>query len=173
VPNRYDPFARPGFYLGGSGVGVLVLGEIGPRSFLTDGAGFSIFAGFRTGRVFALELAWQPTFHNDRYDIYGRPVSAIGLDAFTLDGKIYLAYRRVQPYFMFGGGAYVLGDYFSAFAAGPGYQLGGGIDFWPSSWFTIGLKVQYRGVALLDYDPSQDNTYISMVTGAIDLTGHF
>lgn len=59
------------------------------------------------------------------------------------------------------------------FAEGPGYQVGGGIDFWIGPHFSIGLKIQYRGVALIDYDAYQDNTYLSLLTGAINFTGRF
>lgn len=171
---RYpDPWIRTHFYLGASGVGAFVVNQSGPRSFLDQGGGFNLFLGVRFARFFAIEATWQPTFHNNEVDIFGRPVGTISLEAITGDLKFYPARGRVQPYLMAGVGAYLLGDNFSVFAEGPGYQLGGGIDFWLSPWFSLGLKVQYRGIELFDYDRFNDNTYLSMITAALDFTGHF
>jgi hypothetical protein len=168
-----NPWTRSHFYLGASPVGMFVLGETGPRSFLDNGGGFSLFLGARFARFFALEAAWEPTFHNNEVDIFGRPVGTLGLEALTGNLKIYPARGRVQPYFMAGGGAYLLGDNLTAFAEGPGYQIGGGVDFWLSPWASLGLKVQYRGVELFDYDRFNDNTYLSLLSAAADVTGHF
>ena len=168
-----NPYTRTHFYLGASGVGAIVLDQTGPNAFLHHGGGFSLFLGVRFARFFALEAAWQPTFHNNEYDIFGRPVGTIGLEAITGDFKFYPARGPVQPYFSIGVGGYLLGDNFSVFAEGPGYQIGGGVDFWVSPWFSIGLKVQYRGIELIDYDPRNDNTYLSLLTFGVDLTGHF
>jgi hypothetical protein len=168
-----NPYTRPHFYLGVEAVAVVVLNQTGPRGFLADGGGFNIFLGGRLSRHVALELGWQPTFHSNQVDIFGRPISFIGLEALTLDIKILFLRGPVQPYFTIGGGAYLLGDNFSVFAEGGGYQIGGGIDFWLGHHVSLGLKAQYRGVGLVDYDPQNDNTYLSLFTGALNLTIRF
>ncbi|HZS39725.1 MAG TPA: outer membrane beta-barrel protein [Polyangia bacterium] len=168
-----NPFARPHFYMGAEVVGVAVVGETGPRSFLDHGGGFNLFVGGRINRVFALELGWQPTFHNNQTDIFGERVSTVGLDALTVDGKFYPLYGPIQPYLTVGAGLYLLGDNFSVLAEGPGYQIGAGIDFWITRHVSLGLKAQYRGVALVDYDVFRDNTYLSLITGSGNLTVRF
>jgi hypothetical protein len=166
-----DPYARRHFYLGVEAVGVAVLNQTGPRGFLEGGGGFDFFVGGRLSRFVALEAGWQPTFHNNETDIFGRRIGTIGLDALTLDLKIFPIHGPIQPYFVIGAGGYLLGDNFSAFAEGPGYQIGGGIDFWITRWASLGLKAQYRGVELFDYDVNNDNTYLSLFTGSINFTG--
>jgi hypothetical protein len=170
---RSNPYARSHFYLGVAGQGVAVLDETGPRSFLSSGGGFDLFLGVRANRWAAFEFGWQPTFHNVEEDALGRPVGRIGLQALTLDVKIFPVHGPVQPYFSFGGGGYLMGDNFDVFAAGPGFQIGGGIDFWLSRWASLGLRVQYRGVDMIDYDPQNDNTFISMLVAGLDFTGRF
>jgi hypothetical protein len=176
-PRPPDPYARRHFYIGGSGVGAAVINQTGPEGFIGNGGGFSLILGARLSRHFALEFGWEPTFHNTSQDaaiyLFQNPNHTVGINALTLDGKVYFAQGFVQPYFMFGGGAYLLGDQLHAVAEGPGYQLGGGIDFWLNPWFTIGGKVQYRGVEFIDYNARNDNTYVSMITAAGDFTAHF
>jgi hypothetical protein len=171
--HRSNPYARTHFYLGIAGQGVAVLDQTGPRAFLAPGGGFDLFLGVRANRWVGVEFGWQPTFHNVEQDELGRPIGHIGLQALTVDVKFYPVHGPVQPYFSAGGGAYLLGDNFSVFAAGPGFQLGGGIDFWLSHWASLGLRVQYRGVDMIDYDPANDDTFISMLVGGIDFTGRF
>jgi Outer membrane protein beta-barrel domain len=173
VNRPYNPYARRHFYLGAQPAGVVVLHETGPRAFLDHGGGVRLFLGGRLSRIFALEFAWEPTFHNNEVDIFGRPIGTIGLEALTVDAKFYPLHRRVQPYISVGAGAYLLGDNLSVFAAGPGYQVGGGVDFWLSPHFSLGLKTQYRGVGLVDYDVYRDNTYLSLLTFGVDFTGRF
>jgi hypothetical protein len=172
-PPPPNPYVRPHFYLGAEAVGVVVLNETGPRAFLNNGGGFYFFIGGRLSRHAALELGWQPTFHSDQVNIFDHPVKLIGLQALTLDLKILFLRGPVQPYFTIGAGAYLLGDTLSVFAEGGGYQIGGGIDFWLGYHVSLGLKVQYRGVGLVDYDANKDNTYLSLLTGAVGLTIRF
>jgi hypothetical protein len=169
----YNPYARRHVYLGAEAVGVAVLDETGPRAFLDHGGGVRLFVGGRLSRVFALEFAWEPTFHNNEVDIFGRRIGTIGLEALTVDAKFYPLHHRVQPYIDVGVGAYLLGDNFSVFAAGPGYQIGGGVDFWLTPHFSLGLKTLYRGVGLIDYDAYRDNTYLSLLSFGADFTGRF
>ena len=107
VGHRENPYARTHFYLGVAGQGMFILGETGPRSILSSGGGFDLFLGVRANRWVAIEAGWQPTFHNPEFDEFGRPVGRIGLQALTLDLKIYPVHGRVQPYFLIGAGAYL------------------------------------------------------------------
>jgi opacity protein-like surface antigen len=177
-PNYYlvqppQPFARSHFYLGVAPQAMVVLDQTGPRSFLDTGGGFDLYLGGRLNRWVGLELGWQPTFHNREVDAFGRPVGRIALQAVTLDMKIYFARGRVQPYFVGGAGAYLLGDNFDVFAAGPGFQVGGGLDIWLTRHLSLGVRAQYRGVDLVDYDPANDDTFISMLSAGVDLTVRF
>ena len=173
IRREENPYARRHFYMGVEGVGVAVLNETGPRAFLNAGGGFNLFIGGRVHRSVALELGWQPTFHNNEVDFSGHRIDTIGLEAITMDLKFFPLQGPIQPYFTVGGGGYLLGDSFSVFAGGPGYQIGGGIDFWVTPWASVGLKAQYRGVAMLDYDVNRDNTYLSLFTGSFNFTGRF
>ncbi len=169
----YNPYARPHFYMGAEGQGIVVLGATGPNAFLDHGGGFDLFLGGRFNRVFALEFGWQATFHNPEVNDFGERVGRVGLQALTVDGKFYPVHGPVQPYFSIGGGLYMLGDNFSVFAEGPGFQIGGGIDFWFSRWASIGVRAQYRGVDMVDYDVSHDDTYLSLLSFGVDFTGRF
>lgn len=171
--SRYNPYARPHFYMGAEGQGLVVLGETGPRSFLDHGGGFDLFLGGRINRWAALEFGWQATFHNPEQDVFGQPVGHVGLQALTLDAKFYPVHGPVQPYFSAGGGLYLMGDDFSVFAEGPGFQVGGGIDFWLSRWASLGLRAQYRGVDMVDYDVYREDTYLSLLSFGVDVTARF
>ncbi len=171
--HHYNPYARPHFYLGIAPVAVGILSETGPNSYLSSGGGFDLFLGVRANKWFALELGWQPTFHKPEYDQFGQQVDRIGLQALTLDGKFYFVHGPIQPYVTAGVGAYLLGDSLDVFAEGPGFQVGGGVDFWIGPHFSIGLKLQYRGIDMIDVDPNRDDTFISMITGAVDFAVRF
>jgi len=170
---RNDAYSRPHVYVGAAGVGVAVLDQTGPNAFLDHGGGFELFVGVRFGRLVGLEVNWQPTFHNNQFNAFGEVVNTLGLQAITADLKLFLAPGFVQPYVTIGGGAYILGDRFSAIAEGPGWEVGGGVDFWIGPYFSLGLKAQYRGVALISYDLNSDNTYVSLFTGSLNAQVHF
>ena len=141
VNNRYyNPYARPHFYMGAEAQGIVVLGATGPNAFLDHGGGFDFFLGGRLNRWAALEFGWQATFHNPEVDTFGQQVDCVGLQALTLDAKFYPVHGRVQPYFSGGAGLYLLGDSFSVFSEGAGFQLGGGIDFWLSRNISLGMR---------------------------------
>jgi hypothetical protein len=172
---RPPNYARRHFYLGAEGVASVFLNQTEPHSFVGDGAGFNLFLGGRVTRHLALEFGWQPTFHGAPGDGLDRPAQdGIGLSALTFDVKLYPLTSWVQPYFTVGPGVYVLTDYMlRPIAGGGGYQIGGGIDFYVLPVLSLGLKAQYRGVTLLDYDPQGDTTYLSMLTIAANVTGRF
>ncbi len=176
-PHRtWNPYARSHFYMGLEGVGAIIVDQTGPNAFLDHGGGLGFFLGGRLSRHFALEFAWQGTFHGQpRHDLLNvfYPDQRFFLSAFTVDGKFYLADHQVQPYIDLGAGGYLLGDRASLFAEGPGFQVGGGVDVWLGYHASIGGKLLYRGIALIDYDPNRDDTFISMFTFAVDFTFRF
>jgi len=178
-PPRWRPaesrpeYGRTHLYVGAGGVGVAVLDEAGGPAFLDHGGGFELFIGVRVNPLFAIEAAWQSTFHDNSADLFARRISTIGLDAITAEFKLYLASGEVQPYLSIGAGAYITGDRYYAFAEGPGWQIGGGVDFWIGPYFSIGLKAQYRGIALIAYDVDGDTTYLSLFTGSVNTQVHF
>jgi hypothetical protein len=57
--------------------------------------------------------------------------------------------------------------------SGPGFEAGGGIDFWLARHMTLGLNAQYRGIGLYNVGPLDDDNYISAVTLGGDVTARF
>jgi opacity protein-like surface antigen len=175
--NRYqNPYVRPHFYLGAEGVGVFTFHQTDHQFLTAGGGGFNVFIGGRLNRWAGIELGWQPTFHNQLYSQSTDQPNGryLALQALTLDLKVYLARGPVQPYVMGGAGLYMLSDNFNVLTLGPGWQVGGGLDFWLGTHVTLGLRVQYRGVDVQDgFDTAAPRTYLSMLTGGLDLTGHF
>jgi hypothetical protein len=172
LQKQEDQNAREHFYLGAGMTGVRVLAAPDSRAAIQDGVGATITLGARLHRTFALELGWTPTFHGDS-DAFQQRVGKVALQAVTLDAKLYPWHTSVQPYLDIGAGAYILGDALGPFAAGPGYQLGGGIDFWLSPWFSLGVKAVYRGTLLLNYDTFGQNYYLGAVAGTAEFAGRF
>ncbi len=169
----YNPYARPHFYMGVEGQGIVVLGATGSNAFLDHGGGFDLYVGGRLNRWLALEAGWQATFHNPEVDDLGRQVDRVGLQALTLDAKFYPVHGPVQPYFSGGAGLYLLGDSFSVFSEGAGFQVGGGVDFWLTRHLSLGLRAQYRGVDMVDYNSQGNDTYLSLLSFGADITGRF
>src|SRR5258708_13014783 len=81
---RTNPYARPHFYLGAEGQGVVVLGATGPRSFLDHGGGFDLFLGGRLNRWAALEFGWQATVPHPQYHLWGTPACPARRQPLTL-----------------------------------------------------------------------------------------
>jgi hypothetical protein len=169
------PYERTHFYLGAEGVVSALVYETGSRRLLGSGGGFNLFLGGRVSRRVALEFGWSPIF-------YGQPGallpqqsrSGLSLSALSMDLKIYPLLDWVQPYFAIGPSGYLLTDNaFDYLAGGAGWQIGGGVDLWLARRFSIGIKTQYRGVALTDYDNAGSSTYASMLTLGADATGRF
>ncbi|HEX2573823.1 MAG TPA: hypothetical protein VH877_30015 [Polyangia bacterium] len=165
-------YGRSHFYLGGGPSVVLVLRQSGPRPLLSDGAGFRFTLGGRLGRHFGMEFTWSPSFHHHDPDYFGRLFGLMRLTTLSVDGKFYPLRGPIQPFVLFGGGAYLLGDRFSLIAGGPGYQLGGGIDFWLSRHVSLGVTAQYRG-ALVFESLYSGVSYLGLFTGSLDVTGRF
>ncbi len=171
--HRESVYGRRDFYMGAEGVASVFLNQTGPHSFIGDGGGLNLFLGGRVARHVAIEFGWQPTFHGAPG--VGQPFTQdLGLSALTFDVKLFPIVSWVQPYFAVGPGAYLLTDYsLRPLAAGAGYQIGGGIDFWVLPVLSLGLKAQYRGATLIDYDTQNDSSYVSMLTFAANITGRF
>ncbi len=170
-----NPYARDHFYLGAEAVFIGVAHETAQREFLRSAGGFDISVGGRVHRRLAIELNWMSTFHEDRTTLFRGSAEALMLNAVTLDFKIFVWYRgRVQPYVAVGGGAYFLGKgYTNLDTLGPGFEAGGGIDFWLWRHLSLGVKAQYRGIGMLDYKVFHEESYISAVTLGGDLTARF
>lgn len=175
-----DVYSRQHFLLGAEAVGSVMLNQLGggPR-FLSHGGGPNLFLGGRVARHVGLEFGWQPGFH-DSYN--GDPAITLGRDvrdglaltALTFDVKIFPVGGVIQPYFAVGPSLNFLTDWELRYlAAGPGWQIGGGVDFWVLPVLSIGFKSQYRGFGLRNYDSQGRDGYFSMVTFAANLTGHF
>jgi hypothetical protein len=167
-----NTYGRSHFYLGGGPAVVLVLRQSGPRPLISSGGGFRFTLGGRLGRHFGLELTWAPSFHYHDPDYFGRIFGLMRLTTLSIDGKFYPVRGPIQPFVIFGGGAYLLGDRFSLIAGGPGYQLGGGIDFWLGRHISVGVTAQYRGALVFDHFFSA-GTYLGLFTGSFDVTGRF
>ena len=169
-----NPYARKHFYMGVEGLASLRVHETG-RAFVAHGGGFNLFIGGRIHRNLALEFGWAPTFQGQPGPILGHPFyDGVALSALTADLKVFFARHFVQPYFTVGPGVYFLHDWaFNYYAGGGGWQIGGGIDFWVLPVLSLGIKAQYRGATLLDYNQTHENTYLSFVTLGANLTGHF
>jgi hypothetical protein len=168
-------YSRRNFYLGAEAVGSLILNESGPHSFYSHGGGFSAFLGGRVHRNVALEFGWTQTFHGLPGTDFGETVSnGIVLSAITTDVKLFPLYGRVQPFFVIGPAAFIEHDWaFHYFGSGPGFSAGGGIDFYPFKGLALGLKAEYRGAQLYNYDAFRDQTWLSMLDFAGSLTSHF
>jgi hypothetical protein len=178
VGRQWNPYARRHFYLGAEGVASIVLNQTGPHELITDGGGVNLFFGGRVHRAVAIEFGWQPTFHSQPSDVLvdalGRPANHLALSALTFDLKLFPLRRAIQPYVAFGPAFYVLHDWSAGYiASGPGWQVGTGVDFWLLPVLSLGVKVQYRGAELIDYDSRGDRSYLSMLNTGLNLTGHF
>jgi hypothetical protein len=178
VEREHNPYARRHVYLGAEGVASIIVNQTGPHQLLTDGGGVNLFIGGRVHRAVALEFGWQPTFHSQPSDLItdslGRPASHLTLSALTLDLKLFPLRRAIQPFVSFGPAFYVLHDWSIGYiASGPGWQAGAGIDFWLLPVLSLGMRVQYRGAQLFDYDGRGDATYLSMLNAGLNFTGHF
>jgi hypothetical protein len=168
-------YSRRHFYLGAEGLGSVVVNETGPHSFFSSGGGINLFLGGRIHRHLALEFGWSPTFHGQPGSGFGETTTdGLALSAITADLKILPLRGWVQPYVAFGPAGYVLHDWaFHYLGGGGGFQVGGGVDFYVYRHLSFGLKSQYRGAELVDYDPAHDRTFLSMLTFAGNITGHF
>jgi len=170
-----DPFERRHAYLGAQAVFFGRLGETAERDYLGSGGGFEITLGGRVHRRVALELNWLSSFQSDRSGLYPGNAHVMVINGVTFDTRIFFLTRgRFQPYATVGGGAYILGKGFASYeGVGPGFEGGGGIDFWLSKHVTLGLNAKYRGIGLINAGPLNEDNYISVITLGGDVTARF
>lgn len=129
---------------------------------LGDGAGVSLFGGYRFNDVLALEVSFLTASKHDTGDYVlfltdGYHISyftSLSLAAFVIDFKIHpRTERSFKPYAALGLGSYSLLDNNEGFY-GLGYLLGFGYDFEYPNWLIdLGLRyhiVEYDSAALND-----------------------
>lgn len=149
-------------YVGGQLQGFIVMAQVndysntGIEGYLSHGGGGGLFGGIRLGPFFSLELNWGITYHDD--DFTAGTLDSLYMMTFTLDGKIHIPTRGpLEPFFQAGIGFAYLGVSYGAnclncdtadsvFAKGPAFNVGGGVDFWLSPFFSLGGRLLYRGL---------------------------
>lgn len=170
-----DPDYRPFFHLGLGLNGTSIIDDDATANSGFDaGAGFEIDFGLRLGPQFSLDFGWWASFHDVASD-----VNSAALMAFTIDGRFFLTDQdqRLQPYLQAGVGAYVM-TYDDALntLSGPGFQLGGGFDFYLTPGVSLGGRLLYRG-AYVEYDDpyyyNVESSFISAFTYGADIKFHF
>jgi len=169
---------RPDWWYAGVGVvGTSILDQSGGPELLHSGGGLTAWLGVNLSRTFSLELGWLGSFHNpaEVATWHGTETSYLVLEGVTADAKIHLARGPIDPYLQAGVGVYFLGDSSVGFAdsVGPGYQLGGGIDFWAGRFVTLGVRALYRGIAMGPPEGGPADTFIHAATFEGSVAFHF
>jgi hypothetical protein len=200
----YGPQPRPQFgfrhrihgYIGGELTGLATVGQtasaasagVGTGAYLGHGGGGGgLFGGVRLGPFFSLELNYNITWHQTESDYWGQVWSAFTLQTVELNGKIHIPTRGlVEPFFQVGVGGAFLGASWSncsycanedwLLASGVMFNVGGGLDFWLSPWFTVGGRLLYKGMRFgsANFGGSGINAnYASIVNLDINIAIHF
>jgi hypothetical protein len=170
---------RPDWWYAGVGVvGTSILGQSGGPEQLQSGGGLSAWIGVNVARELSLELGWLGSFHNPATiaTYYGPTTDYLVLDGLTADAKVHLGRSGIIDPFLQGGvGLYFLGSQHSGYAdsVGPGYQLGGGVDFRVSPIVSLGARALYRGISMGPPDGTVDDTFIHALTVEGSLAFHF
>jgi hypothetical protein len=185
VPGHYQAYgpptqvvARPAWWYAGVGlVGTSILDQSGGPEALHSGGGLSAWLGVNLSRAFSIELGWLGSFHNPvTYSTgYGRDTSFLVLEGVTADAKLHLTRGPIDPYLQGGVGVYFLGDSAVGYAdsVGPGYQVGGGIDFRTGRFVTLGLRALYRGIEMGPRDGGPADTFLHAATFEGSVSFHF
>jgi hypothetical protein len=151
-------------YIGGQLMAMAVLNnslEGKQTGWIGQGGGFGLFGGLRLGPFVGLELNWTFTAHDEAFED-GYSLDLIQIQTVTADFKLHIPTRgRVEPYIQAGAGfAFmgVTGDYVAdyIFASGPAFNVGGGLDFYLSPFFSIGGRLLYRGMYYTDTEYEWD-----------------
>jgi hypothetical protein len=201
----YGPQPRPQFgfrhrihgYIGGELTGLATVGQTARDASLGNGAGGylghgggggGLFGGVRLGPFFAIELNYNITWHQAVSDAWNTYWSAFTLQTVELNGKIHIPTRGlVEPYFQIGvGGAFLGVSYDDRWAgyndswllsSGIMFNVGGGLDFWLSPWFTVGGRVLYKGIrfgsATFGGSYGLDANYASIINLDVNIAIHF
>jgi opacity protein-like surface antigen len=170
-------FGPGGFYSGVGLTATKIIDQRGGPEQLDDGAGVSLYGGFRVGERLALEVGWLGSLHNPSMvsTVWGTETDFLVLEALTADCRIYLTRRGdLDPYLQGGLGFYFLGsERFGLDAAGSGFQLGGGFDYYLADRLVLGLRVRYHGVAMGPPEGGEAEVFISAATVEGALAVHF
>ncbi|TNF33074.1 MAG: hypothetical protein EP329_08755 [Deltaproteobacteria bacterium] len=177
VERPYRPLMH--FGIGIHGASILDDSEATSNSNFDTGGGFSLDFGWRLGSTFSLDLGLSTSFHDSLSGL-----ETANLTSVTIDGRFFLNdwNQRLQPYLQAGLGAYVLSyDSSDNTYSGPGFQLGGGIDFYLTRGVSIGGKLLYRGAYVerdyYDYNGayyySGDTSFVSSFVYGADVKFHF
>jgi hypothetical protein len=176
-------------------VGTRVLGMYVPASTSTDpeepvnsGGGIGVSGGVRLNRLVSLGLSWTGTWHGAGLDQgAGRPtlIDHSYLMTFIGDARVHIPTPGIaDPYVQAGLGYALLGAAYrggtglsdGTFSGGPAYEAGVGIDVWLSESFSVGGKVLYRGIYLVEPDLKdrfpEASDYINGVTLDLAATLH-
>ncbi len=180
---HYEPtgevvYGPGGWYLGAGLTGTKILDQRGGPEQLDDGAGVSLFGGFRLSDRLALELGWLGSFHNPATvdTVWGPMTDFLVLEGFLADLRVHLDRSgNLDPYLQAGVGVYALGsEAFGLDALGQGFQLGGGFDYFVTDVLTLGLRVRYHGIAMGSPSGRGDaDVFVSAATVEASLGLHF
>lgn len=175
-PAHVGIFVYPrGLYVGAGLVGSRVLHQDGAGPLLENGAGLSLFSGFRVNRNLALEAGWLGTVHapgNAAFD----DADHLVLNGFTADARVYwqTGTPSVEPFIQGGLGLYLLDStYFGTQSVGTGFQAGGGFDVLLGEHIKLGLRVLYRGLAMGPPDSASTDSYVGTLNAEGSLIFQF
>ncbi|MCA9514868.1 MAG: outer membrane beta-barrel protein [Myxococcales bacterium] len=170
---------RPQFEVGLGVHGTSVINDGDNYGSIATGGGFELMLGWRPISAFALDMSLWLSFHDANRD-YSSANATLG--ALSVDGRFFLTdwNQRLQPYLQVGIGAYAMESdaFYSDSLGGPGFNLGGGIDFYLTRNISIGGKLLYRG-AWVDntdssyYDDPYESAFLSSFQYGGDVKFHF
>lgn len=144
-----------GWFFGVGGSAIAVRGQVGGTERLEGGPGSTIFGGFHLHPNAALEFSWTESYHNPAVvdTWFGEAVDYLVLDGLSVSARVYLGRMLyvATPYLVAGVGGYSLSSTnFGLDSTGTGFHIGLGCDFWPTSWWAVGVRLLRRSIS---FDP--------------------
>jgi opacity protein-like surface antigen len=140
-----SPHARPGAYLSVGGVAALPNYD-DPLPNPSVGGGVDIRLGYRVGAYTSVELAYTGTFGSQS----NLPGLQIQLDDHLIaaNGRVFMAYQRIQPYVLVGMGALIRQSQVSGTATTStqtayAVRLGAGADLYASEHWVVEIEGSY------------------------------
>jgi opacity protein-like surface antigen len=150
-------YARPGAYVGFSGVGAIENFDISGANF-SDGGGFNFRGGYRLMSHLAVEAQFEY--------VTGFSDQGVDIDALTFTGglKGYVLTEQIQPY-----GVVAFGLIYGEADAGsvdvddtdPVFRVGGGVDVYITENWLVNLEAVY----VAPVDDMDDFPYASIGAG--------
>lgn len=153
--------AKEGFYLGLQIPFNKIGGDFDNQKApaVKGGAGLGVIGGYGFTPAISLELDLAGTVHRQAGD-------DIGFGEFSLNGKYaFEAAPDIQPFLFLGIGSFTLGNDNLTYG-GRGYNVGVGMDFYPSSHLSLGVALIGK---IIKYDRVVKGTRPASQTG--DLNG--